>query len=319
MKPKVLFVDDDESFLAALYRTFKMHYDLDIALGGEPALRALEEHGPYAVVVADMAMPGMNGIEFLRKAQVTSPDTVRIMFTGHPGPVTLLEAINSGQVFRFIAKPSPHEEVLRAIDAGIRQYRLVVADRDLMESTLTRSIEAMTGILEVLDPDLYSAGQALAMRATQVARAMGAEDSWAITLAALYAPLWQLALTPSQRHAWAMGEPLSDGESQRLGMAIERAANLIQPIPRLDGVAQIIRFQGKGFDGSGIPGGPLQGSQIPIGSRILRALQDFDIIETTVKSKDVAMEELRMHSSRYDPDVLKAIESQFSTFDSPRS
>jgi len=102
---KVLFVDDDDNILASVHRNFHKRYKLDVASGGPQALRAMEEHGPYAVVVADMAMPGMNGIEFLQKAQVLAPDTIRIMFTGHPGPVTLLEAINNGQVFRFVTKP----------------------------------------------------------------------------------------------------------------------------------------------------------------------------------------------------------------------
>ena len=153
---KVLFVDDDDNILAAAHRNYRKRYQLDTASGGAQALRAMEEHGPYAVVVADMAMPGMNGIEFLKKAQVLAPDTIRIMFTGHPGPITLLAAINSGQVFRFIPKPCPPEELAKAVDAGLEQFRQVTGERELLEATLTRSIEAMTGILEVLDPVAFS-------------------------------------------------------------------------------------------------------------------------------------------------------------------
>ncbi|BDU73461.1 HD domain-containing phosphohydrolase [Mesoterricola silvestris] len=314
MNEKVLFVDDDENLLASVHRNFKKRYDLDIAAGGPQALRAMEEHGPYAVVVADMAMPGMNGIEFLKKAQVLAPDTIRIMFTGHPGPVTLLEAINSGQVFRFIPKPCDLEEIGRAVDAGIRQHHLIAGERDLLEATLTRGIEAMIGILEVLDPVVYLSAQTLAHRSAQVARALGAADDWSITLAALYSPLWQLSLTPQERLAWASGTRDPGPGPDPLGSAIARAANLLQPIPRLEGVAQIVRYQGKNLDGTGFPGDPVRGEAIPLGARILRALQDFNAIEQKVKSRPVAWEELRMQRGRYDPVVLAALGEAMESF-----
>lgn len=314
MNEKVLFVDDDESLLGSVLRNFRNRYDLDVATGGPQALNAMEEHGPYAVVVADMAMPGMNGIEFLKRAQVLAPDTIRIMFTGHPGPLTLLQAINSGQVFRFIAKPCDTDEISRAVDAGIRQFHLAGGERDLLEVTLTRSIEAMTGILEILDPVVYLSAQALAHRAALVARAMGVADEWSITLAALYSPLWLLSLTPELRLQWALGHLEDAGGRARLGAAIERAAGLLHPIPRLEGVAQIVRYQGKNLDGTGFPDDPIRGEAIPLGARILRATQDFNAIEQSVKSKVVALEELRMKGDRYDPVVLATIAVTMDSF-----
>jgi len=300
---KVLFVDDDDNVLSAVLRNFRKRYEVDTASGGLQGLRAMEDHGPYAVVVADMAMPGMNGIEFLKRAQVLAPDTIRIMFTGHPGPVTMLEAINNGQVFRFISKPCKPEELALAVDAGVRQHRMITAERELLEATLTGSIAAMTGMLEVLDPALFSTARSLADRASWVARAMGAQDAWSITLAALFAPLWILPLSGELRRkaaAEGMGDPA-------LAPAQDKAANIVQPIPRLEGVAQIIRHLGTGFDGSGASALALKGEALPLGSRILRALLDFSAIEGRVKSMDVALEELRLQGGRYDPKVLSAL------------
>ena len=315
MNEKVLFVDDDESLLDSVHRNFKKRYDLELATSGAQALKAMEANGPYAVVVADMAMPGMNGIEFLKKAQVLAPDTIRIMFTGHPGPVTLLESINSGQVFRFIAKPCDTDEISRVVDAGIRQYHLIAGERDLLEVTLTRSIEAMTGILEVLDPVVYLSAQTLSHRAALVARALGVADDWSITLAALYSPLWQLSLTPELRLQWARRKLDDPARKAQLSAAIERAANLLQPIPKLEGVAQIVRYQGKSLDGTGIPEDTIRGEAIPLGARVLRALQDFNAIEQSVKSKYVALEELRMQRGRFDPVVLATLSVTMDSFE----
>lgn len=299
MNRKVLFVDDDAHVLDSVYRNFRKRYQLDTASGGPQALRAMEEHGPYAVVVADMAMPGMNGIEFLEKAQVLAPDTVRIMFTGHPGPVTLLAAINSGQVFRFIAKPCSPEELARAVDAGLAQYRLATAERELLEATLCGAIGAMTGLLELIDPGTSYRARDLADRAGRVARALCAQDAWAITLAALYSPLWLLPLRGRE------------DDPAALAAAVAKAAELVEPIPRLEEVARIIRYLGKGFDGSGLPEGPPRGADLPLGSRILRAVLDFGAVEERVKSLEVALEELRMRTGRYDPRVLAAMATAF--------
>jgi response regulator RpfG family c-di-GMP phosphodiesterase len=307
----VLFVDDDDNILASAHRNFRKRYELDTASGGEQALRAMEEHGPYAVVVADMAMPGMNGIEFLKRAQILAPATIRIMFTGHPGPITLLAAINSGQVFRFIPKPCQTEDLAKTVDAGIEQYRLVTAERDLLETTLTGSIEAMTGMLEALDPATFSCARILAERAVQVARAMGARDAWSINLAARFSPLWILPLEAGAR-VKTIDENLADPATARaLSQAVEKAADLIQPIPRLEDVAQLIRYLAKGFDGSGCPGGDLTGESLPLGSRILGTLLDFNILETRVKSREVALEYLRLKGQRYDPKVMAALAEVF--------
>lgn len=309
MNAKVLFVDDDDNVLSAALRNYRNRYQMDTASGGAQALRAMEEHGPYAVVVADMAMPGMNGIEFLREAQALAPDTVRIMFTGHPGPVTLLEAINNGQVFRFVTKPCGAEELGRAVDAGLAQYRMVTAERELLEATLIGSISAMTGMLEAVDPAASSAARVLAERAGRVAGLLGAEDAWSITLAALFSPLWVLPLPPEARRRAAAEGLEGPGEGGVLAAAVATAASLIQAIPRLEGVARILQYQGRGFDGSGFPASALAGEELPLGSRILRTLVDFGAVEDRVKSREVALEELRLRNGRYDPLVLEAVAS----------
>jgi response regulator RpfG family c-di-GMP phosphodiesterase len=306
LNAKVLFVDDDANILDAARRSFRGRCELDTACDGPEGLAFLESKGPYAVVVADMAMPGMNGIEFLKRAQDLAPDTVRIMFTGHPGPLTLMEAINNGQVFRFIAKPCQSEELVRAVEAGLRQYRMIHAERDMLESTLTGSVEAMTGMLEVLDPVLFSSARNLALQASRVGRALGVRDAWSITLAALFTPLWLLPLPPEARTR-ALAEGLATpGEDGLVAAALEMAADLILPIPRLEEVAHIIRCLGRTFDGGGFPGPAMEGRDLPLGARILRPLLDLDAALTRHETREAALAAMR-HSGVYDPQVLDAM------------
>jgi len=105
MNTKILFVDDEPNVLSGLQRTLRNDYPLDIAQGGEQALAILQNKGPYAVIVSDMRMPGMSGLELLAQVEAKSPDTVRMMLTGNADQKTAVDAINRGHIFRFMTKP----------------------------------------------------------------------------------------------------------------------------------------------------------------------------------------------------------------------
>ena len=82
MTDKILFVDDEPAVLDAYKRLLHREFDVNTALGGEEALLAIHEHGPYAVVISDMRMPGMNGAQLLAQVCRTAPDTIRMLLTG---------------------------------------------------------------------------------------------------------------------------------------------------------------------------------------------------------------------------------------------
>ena len=83
MSEKILFVDDEPNVLQSIQRQLRKRFDMVTAEGGEEALRILKEQGPFAVIVSDMRMPGMNGVELLAQAKDLHPDTVRLMLTGN--------------------------------------------------------------------------------------------------------------------------------------------------------------------------------------------------------------------------------------------
>ena len=96
--PKVLIVDDDAFLLAAMHRQFRRHFDLTTAETGALAIDFVKNSGPFAVVVCDMQMPNLNGIETLRAIQDISPNTVRLMLTGNADQQTASDAINKGNI-----------------------------------------------------------------------------------------------------------------------------------------------------------------------------------------------------------------------------
>ena len=307
MAHKILLVDDDRNILSGYQRVLRKSLDMDVAQGGEEALKMLMSQAPFSVVVADMQMPGMNGLELLARAQTLSPETIRIMLTGNTDQKTAADAVNQGQVFRFLTKPCSPQDLAMAIHAGIRQYELICAERELLEGTLTGAIEVLTELLASVDPGAFSLGLAVRSGCGVVARRMECQNIWAIEVAAMLAPIGRIALPRELLQAGAF-----QSETQAiLARVPELGASMIQSIPRMEAVAEIIRYQAKGFDGSGVPEEGLAGEAIPLGARILKAVQDYHVLQTNRHSRQVALEELKRRAKAYDPSVLKAMEACF--------
>ena len=106
-RPRVLCVDDEPQVLEGLALNLRRHYEVHVAGSGAEGLQRLEQDGPFAVVLSDMRMPGMTGAVFLAHVRQRAPDSVRLLLTGHAELDAAIAAINTGHIFRFLAKPCP--------------------------------------------------------------------------------------------------------------------------------------------------------------------------------------------------------------------
>lgn len=130
---RILFVDDEAAVLDGYRRNLHQEFSITTAMGAESGLEAVGSDGPFAVVISDMRMPGMNGAEFLSLVRERAPDTTRMLLTGHADIDTAIRAVNQGNIFRFLAKPCEKEALVQAIESGIALYRTVTAERDLIK------------------------------------------------------------------------------------------------------------------------------------------------------------------------------------------
>jgi response regulator RpfG family c-di-GMP phosphodiesterase len=313
MAEKVLLVDDDELMLRSYHRTLHRKFKLEVAMGGVQALQALERHGPFAVIVADMRMPGLSGLDVLQEAVRLAPETTRIMLTGDLDLHTAMDAVNQGRVFRFLTKPCRPEDLEAAIQAGIRQHQLMIAEQELLQQTLMGSLQMLTDLLSPLDPEALGQGRMLRDRAVLLARALRFEPEWDLETAALLLPIGRIALPPELLAKLKAGAPLDPRERTLLDQVPETGAQLLDNIPRLHEVARIVRYHAKGYDGSGHPADGVAAEALPMGARILKALNDFTHLERARRSRKVALEELALHCGQYDPRVLEALYAQFGT------
>ncbi|MBW2705440.1 MAG: SpoIIE family protein phosphatase [Deltaproteobacteria bacterium] len=151
MNDKILLVDDEPKVLAAIKRQLRKKFRFETALSGEEALKVIDEKGPFAVVVSDYKMPGMNGIDFLCKVKTVDPDTVRMMLTGSADMSTAIQAVNEGSIFQFHPKPCPAETLGQAIKSGIDKYRETTDSQTEMKKIKT-SLEDASLIQQTLMP-----------------------------------------------------------------------------------------------------------------------------------------------------------------------
>lgn len=303
---RILCVDDDQNILAGFQRNLRKHFALDVASEGGDALRMLKEHGPYAVIVADMRMPGMDGVQLLAEVMRQAPDTIRIMLTGNADQQTAMDAVNKGRIFRFLTKPCSSEDLTTTLRAGLEQYRVVQAERELLEQTLNGSVALLTDVLSMVDPASFARGQGLRTIMRTFAESLGTASRWDLEMGAMLSQLGCVTLPPQVLLKTRNNLPLSARENDVVLRLPELGARLLSRIPRLEPVARIVLYQGKHFDGSGFPDDRVAGQDIPIGSRILKVLDDLARLEIQGMPKHKALEEMNRRKGCYDPDVLAA-------------
>ncbi len=310
MNHKILCVDDDAGVLDGIQRSLRKQFMIDTALGGNQALEMIEKQGPYAVIVADMRMPGMDGIQFLSKVQERVPDTVRIMLTGNVDQQTAIQAVNQGHVFQFLAKPCPLDLIEMALRSGIKQYDLVRAERELLEHTLNGSIKVLVEILSVVEPQAFGRSQQLREYMRTYLQPQITPD-WRLELAAILSPIGYVTIPSAVAAKIRVGEPLTDAESAVVMRMPELSSKLLSNIPRLETVAEIILYQDKHYDGSGFPEDTRACDHIPLGARILKVLNDLLDLEAKGMGTAKALQQMQKRSGWYDPLVLEAAFARF--------
>ncbi len=311
MSEKILCVDDDASILDGYKRQLRKDFHLDTAVGAQEGLEMVAKHGPYAVIVSDLNMPGMNGVEFLSSVRVHEPDTVRMLLTGNADLPAAIDAINQGQIFRFLTKPCMSDVLAGALKAGLVQHNLITAERVLLEQTLAGSIGVLSEILALVNPEAFGRASRITRYAEMIAANLHVSEMWVIKTAAMLSQIGCVILPESVLKKVYQRESLTAEESQLYNQHPFLAADLVGKIPRMKRVAEIIKFQDRYYDGCGNPTQDQDGHAVPMEARILKVALDFDAAESAGKTKTEAFDQLKQRKGWYDPSVVEALKAAF--------
>lgn len=322
---KILFVDDETAYLRLLERLFRGKYEIFTASSGDDAVGLLEQHD-IALIICDQRMPGMTGIEFLKKAAEMRPQTVRIMLTGYTDAEALVEAINSGVVYKYITKPWINDDLKNTVKRALQHYETMKAQRQLQlqNERLQARLREMRDAIVTLIGDMLETKDAHALGHAERTRDMAIQigknlklDPAELDKLGLAAFLHEVAAFRIPNHILYKATPLSETERQIIEQSFELGLQMLENIPEFEEVASLLRFNFENYDGSGFPAGYAY-DQIPLKARIIAVANAYDSFVSPCSGDKVrlshfeAIDRLRRESgNRFDPTVVDALTEQY--------
>ncbi len=303
--PRILCVDDEQNILDGLTRTLRGAFSVETALGGAAALDLLRTKEPFAVIVSDFRMPNMSGAEFLAAAREIAPDSVRVLLTGQAGLEGAIEAVNEGNIFRFLTKPCPSDVLIKSLTACVEQYRLVTSEKVLLGQTLHGSIKALTDVLALSNPEAFGRATRIRRMVSELMAEFATPDRWAVEVACMLSQIGCVALPPKMQEKLYRGDLLNKEEMAMAERASRVTEQLLANIPRLEMVREILRLHTRRYaDGKECADG-VTGDAIPWGARALKIVLDFDYLNSHHEARD-SLNVLCSREGWYDPVILKA-------------
>ena len=307
MSEKTLYVDDDENILAAYRRILRKQFSVETAVGGHEGLDIVTHKGPFAIVISDMRMPGMDGVEFLAKVRVIAPETVRMMLTGNADLQTAIDAVNEGQIFQFLTKPCPKETLVKSVKTGLRQYQLVVAERELLEGTLNGSIKVLADVLSLVNPMAFGRAGRVRRYVRHIAEKLSLPNIWEIEIAAMLSQVGCVSLSDEILEKVYAGQELTPEEQEVFSSHPDVGGRLIVNIPRLEDAAHMIARQQEPFSWNASGAWAEDHDPVAVGGHLLKVALDYDLLISRGLAAEAALAELRGRSDFYDPDIVGAL------------
>jgi response regulator RpfG family c-di-GMP phosphodiesterase len=304
--PPILLVDDEVAILDGLRRQLRKKFTVHTATSGAEALELLKSE-PVTVVVSDMRMPQMDGAAFLARVRPLYPNVVRILLTGQTDTQAAISAVNEGQIYRFLTKPCPPDVLLEEIGNAVELNRLVTAEKELLQTTLRRTVEALIDTLSLAQPAAFGRAVRVTRTVTELAEALNIEEPWDLEVTAMLSHLGAVTLPPDVLKKLDSGRPLNEEETEMADRVPEVSRKLVAAIPRLEHVADAIAWHRARYDGRrSAPGIPC-GDDLPLAARVLRVAADFDAGTSVRPSVQATIDAMRGDAGAYDPRVLEAL------------
>ncbi len=272
---KILCVDDEPNILSALKRMISLEgFQVVTADSGAQALALMAEQ-TFHVVISDMQMPAMTGVELLDQVRQKWPHTMRVLLTGNAEVGGAIAAINQGEIYRYLTKPWDDAELLGVIKSAIDLWEQARVRDAKLRSSYMMSIKAFSGLIDLRRPELLEHSRKVAHLSRKVAKHAGldADHQQEVFIAGLLHDAGKIAFNDHILRTKYFELPLGDVKIYRKHAALGQMS--LSFSEELSGVGQIVRSHHEYFDGTGFPD-KLSGESIPVGARIVALVECYE-------------------------------------------
>jgi hypothetical protein len=229
------------------------------------------------------------------------------MLTGDDQQNVAVDAVNEGQVFRFLNKPCPADRLAKALRAGLEQHRLLMAELELLDNTLKGSIKLLMEILSIINPPAFGRASRVCRLVQKLCDRTAVENSWEISVAATLSQIGCVSLPDSILEKLQRGETLTPDETKLYKSHPQLGCSLVAKIPRLDRVAQIIALQQVPQDFEKLAEHDPQRLEVALRAGFLKAALDYDSLIEQGVSPESAIREMFHRPATYEPRVLRSL------------
>lgn len=307
---KIMLVDDEENVLNGYRRTIRGQFLIKFFKDPFEALNSLKDDSDYSVIISDFNMPGMKGLEFLKKVHELNSNTIKILLTGYADLQLVIDAINEGYIYRFLTKPCDSEILTEAIKQGIKQFRLLTAEKELLEKTLRGSIKVLIDILSISNPSLFNRASLMRDLAKKIISRLNITDSWEIDISVLLSQIGCMGIPQEIVEKRMKGLQLTNKEEEIYYSHAEIGSMLLKNIPRLEKVAQAISLQFRTNERIESAENTFVESNTLFIAKLLRLLNDYFWITERGIDSEKAIDYLTEEKSQYDELLLGALEAE---------
>ena len=274
-----------------------------VATNADEAIAAIRESVEYSVIVTSMAVPGMDDGCLPYWLRELHPEGMLLLTVQHESLARVSEVVNDAGVHRLLCKPFAADVLRLAVRQAHERFVQTILNREQLNSTMDASLEAIAGMLAVVQPEAFGRALRLRRMATLLAEKIGLPAKWEIQIAALFSQFGTLTIPNDLVERVFRGQPITPAERAKMQAASEAMLKLLQPIPRMSRVCEILRRVEL------VPASDSMGLPAPVGDaeRVLALVLAFEVGFAEHGSADEALGAMAQRIERYHRPYFEAL------------
>jgi CheY-like chemotaxis protein len=254
-----------------------------------------------------MRMPEMDGASFLSLAKDASPDSSRVLLTGHADLEAAVKAVNEGGIFAYLSKPCPAGELLTAFEGAHEHHQIVVAEREILEETLWGSVNVMAQVLGLVNEEAFGRTEQLRNIIIRISEALFLPNIYEFEIAAMVSQIGCVMLPGELLHRIDTRQSLTADERKMFLEHPKTAQRLLQRIPRLEDIAIMVGNQHRSFGKQDSERHILEDNRRLLGANLLRLSIDTARLIASGLTRDECIAALELRPQAYDPRMLAVL------------